>query len=166
MKQMSDCRALLRPDRLRTLKRPFGWLPCRMLADGTIASMSPMERQLYLVLALAADRSGVSFYSDKRLLGILGATPADLAEAQAGLVARDLLAFDATTYQLLALPPQLRGRPSGQQAQHQMGPKAAPPPHARTPKREPPTPADPRQRSAMPESVRQTLREIFGSDCF
>jgi hypothetical protein len=75
-----------------------------MLTNGTIASMSPDERQLYLLLALAADRHGVSFYSDKRIGRILGCTQQQLHMARHALIARELVAYDGATYQLLPLP--------------------------------------------------------------
>jgi hypothetical protein len=83
-----------------------------MLTNGTIASMSPDERQLYLLLALAADRRGVSFYSDKRIVRILGCTQQQLHMARHALIARELVAYDGATYQLLPLPQNVNPTPS------------------------------------------------------
>jgi len=69
---MPPTRRPLRPDRLRTIERPFGWLPCRLLTGGMLAQMSGPARQLYLLLALAADRRGLSFCGDRRIQQTLG----------------------------------------------------------------------------------------------
>lgn len=139
----------LHPDRIRTVEHPFGWVPCRMLNNGTIASMSPLERQLYLVLTLAADRQGISYYSEQRILQTLGCAPQELCRARNALIKRELLAYDGKTYQLLPLP------------------------HNHTKPKEPPRKAAytkqedvPRQRQQMPETVRDTLRQLFGPNSF
>jgi len=160
-------RPLLRDDLVRTVERPFGWVPCRMLSNGTITSMSPTERQLYLVLALAADRNGISFHSDKRIQHILGFHQEELRLARAALVSRDLLAYDGTTYQLLPLPPD---------AMHAMGiPRetstptmapSCPTPRPQPAPQLPPSPSHGPIRQGMPESVRDILRNLYGRDSF
>ena len=164
---MIEHRALLRPDCVRTVEHPFGWVPCRMLTNGIIASMSPDERQLYLFLALAADRRGISFYGDKRIRRTLGCTQEELRRARAALMARDLLAYDGTTYQLLPLPPDATCMAMTSPVPSQQS-KMAPNPAMRT---KPPTlhttrPTDQRQRQNMPESVREILRQLFGRESF
>ena len=166
---MTERRNLLRPDRLRTVEHPFGWLPCRVLTNGTIASMSPLERQLYLMLALAADRRGISFYGDQRVQHILGCTPDQLERARTALIARDLLAHEGNTYQLLSTPPDTIPIAS-------MSPKLSQPrletadaalcakPGAQTAAH--PSGQQQQLRHAMPNSVRDTLRELFGRDYF
>ena len=96
------------PTRVRVLERPFGWLPLRLVTEGTWARLSAAAQQLYAFLALVADRQGVSFYGEARLTGRLHRSPAELRAARDELRARDLLAFARGTYQLLALP---GGRP-------------------------------------------------------
>ncbi len=103
------------PARLRVLDRPFGWLPLRLLTEGHWARLSAPAQPLYAFLALVADRQGVSFYGEARLIPLLHRTPEELQAARDELRARDLLAFHRGTYQLLALP----GAPP---------PRAAPPP--------------------------------------
>ena len=96
--------ALLVPTRARTLERPFGWLPFRLLTQGTWGRLSPAAQQLYAFLALVADRRGVSFYGEARLTAVLHRTPAELRAAQRELCAADLLAVGRGLCQLLALP--------------------------------------------------------------
>lgn len=100
--------ALLVPTRARTLERPFGWLPFRLLTDGIWARLSPAAQQLYAFLALVADPRGVSFYGEARLTALLHRTPAELRAAQRELCAADLLVIGRGLFQLLALPPAAR----------------------------------------------------------
>jgi len=111
----------LLPSRIRILDRPFGWLPLRLLTEGHWARLSAPAQQLYAFLALVADRQGVSFYGEARLTTFLHRPPDELRAARAELCARDLLAFQRGTYQLLALPG--AGPPRG----------APPPPRAGVP---------------------------------
>jgi hypothetical protein len=108
---MRTSKSVLRPERLRHIERPFGWLPCRLLTDGLLTSISPSARQLYLVLALAADRQGLSCFGDNRLQRVLDLADSDLEAARAELLRRDWIAFDGSTYQLLSLPPSTRSPP-------------------------------------------------------
>jgi hypothetical protein len=148
---MGISKSVLRPERLRQIERPFGWLPCRLLTDGLLTSITSSARQLYLVLALAADRRGLSCFGDARLQRVLDLSAPDLAAARAELLQRDWIAFDGSTYQLLSLPP---STPS-------------PPPSAPNPA--PETPALPshlpdRPCQGIPEEARQILKRIFGAN--
>jgi len=148
---MNGRRALLKPDRVRTVERPFGWVPCRMLTNGTIASMSPDERQLYLVLSLAADRQGISFYGDKRIARILGFNQQELELARHALMARELVAYDGATYQLLPLPYNANATPSAAKNRSAVAETPAnSAPKSSGPARRPTTSTDPRKQQAPP----------------
>lgn len=95
---------LLRPDRLRTLERPFGWIPFRLLTSGWLQSLGREAKLLYFFLCLAADTQGISFYGEARLCPLLGLTASELGEARKELCGHDMLAFDGRVYQLLSLP--------------------------------------------------------------
>jgi hypothetical protein len=99
-------RTPLRPDRVRRIDGSFAFLPHRFLRGGFWASLDHRELLLYVLLALVADRQGMSFYFDDRLAAILRVVLDDFLAARAGLLRRDLLAYDAAgpRYQLLALP--------------------------------------------------------------
>jgi len=73
------------PQRLRRINGSFAWIDHRLLHNGFLAVMTPQEQSLYLFLALAADRNGVSFYRQERIGDLLG------LDAQAFTVARDRL---------------------------------------------------------------------------
>jgi hypothetical protein len=102
---------LLRPDRLRNLEPPFGWAPCRLLTTGLLARLSLPAKALYLALCLAADRQGLSYWSQERLCQQIGLEEVELGHARQELQQRDLLAFDGRVYQILSLPKR-RSKPS------------------------------------------------------
>lgn len=136
---------LLRPDRLRTLERPFAWLPCRLLQGDLLRAMSTQAKLLYLHLALAADRRGLSYWGDRRIQHLLGIGANDLDQARQQLIELDLLAFDGRTYQLLSLPPEAPPTPA-------MSPEPAP------------TPAPDDSSNEIPDEARRILRRLLGRD--
>jgi hypothetical protein len=95
----------IRPDRVPRINGSFAALPHRFLRDGFWASLEHHELLLYFLLALVADRQGMSFYHDDRLAGILRFTLDDFLSARAGLLRKDLIAHDGVRHQLLSLPP-------------------------------------------------------------
>ena len=98
---------LLRPDRLRRIERPFAWLPCRLLTEGWLGSLSIPANLLHLLLSLASDRQGLSYFGDPRICAELSLSPDELHSARQELINRDMLAFDGRIYQLLPLPRRL-----------------------------------------------------------
>jgi hypothetical protein len=156
---MRTSKSVLRPERLRHIERPFGWLPCRLLTDGLLTSISPSARQLYLVLALAADRQGLSCFGDNRLQRVLDLADSDLEAARAELLRRDWIAFDGSTYQLLSLPPSTRSPPA---SSPRPGPSSS---AARTTlPLQALEPSPDRQCQRIPQQARQALKRIFGDD--
>lgn len=144
-------RTPLRPDRVRKIDGSFAFLPHRFLRDGFWASLDHHELLLYVLLALVADRQGMSFYFDDRLAAILRISLDELLAARAGLLRKNLLAYEPAgpRYQLLALPsrPMIHPQPV---------PRRDP-----TPPRANPTPprADPTPPRADPTHVRNLIRE-------
>lgn len=146
--------ALLRPDRLRAIERPFGWLPCRLLSGGWIEAMSRPAKLLYPLLAMASDRQGLSFYGDARIEQLLAMQAHELAQAREELTDADLLAFDGRTYQLLPLP------------HHRPQPASPTRPRPTCDQREPPSadsasPAPP-STDQLPEDVQAILHKLLG----
>jgi hypothetical protein len=107
-------RPAIRPDRIRRVEGGFAFIPNRFLHDGFLASLSHTERSLYLFFILAADRYGVSFYAHDRICATLEIATDDYLQARAGLIQKDLIAFDGATFQVLSLPPSpiLQSRPA------------------------------------------------------
>lgn len=94
----------LRPERIRTLEKPFGWIAFRVLSTGLLERLRPAAMLLYFFLSLVADENGMSFYGERRLASILKLSKAAIASARAELCNIDLLAFDGRLYQVLSLP--------------------------------------------------------------
>jgi len=98
-------RAPILPDRVRRIgDQSFAFLPHRFLRDGFLRSLSADELRLYLLLVLAADRDGVSFYSHQRLCSALDCSTQSYLAARDGLRRKDLIAQDGTRVQVLSLP--------------------------------------------------------------
>ncbi len=101
---------VLRADRVRKAER-FGWVDHRLMLDGYLKRLSLGGQCLYLFLCVAADRCGLSWYSDGRLRDAIGLTAGELEGARRELVDLDLVGFEAPYYQVLSVP---TGRELGQ----------------------------------------------------
>jgi len=100
-------RAPIRPERLRRIGPDgFAFVPNRLLRDGFFAALGPAERELYFLLVLAADRQGLSFYHYDSLCSLLQMDLDTYLHARNALIARDLIAYDGTRFQVLSLPEQ------------------------------------------------------------
>jgi hypothetical protein len=98
------------PQRVRKIEKSFAWIDHRLLREGYLAVMSHQEQSLYLFLALAADRNGVSFYRKEKICQCLGLDDAQFHVARDRLVDLGLIAFEPYTvlspngfYQVLAV---------------------------------------------------------------
>jgi hypothetical protein len=60
------------PDLVRKPQGPFGWLEAHLLHDHWLARLQPDATAVLLLLALAADRRGSSYYSRARMADRLG----------------------------------------------------------------------------------------------
>jgi hypothetical protein len=112
---------LLRADRARTIERPFGWIPMRILSSGLLAQLSTPAILLYFFLCLVSDRYGLSFYSDYRLIVLLKFSKQQLLAARAELRRKDLLAYDGGLYQLMSLPTLAEPGPRKEQSLQGLG---------------------------------------------
>lgn len=98
-------RTPIRPDRIPRIDGSFAAISHRFLRHGFWASLEHHEQLLYFLLALVADRQGMSFYRDDRLASILRFVLDDFLSARAGLLRKDLIAHDGSRHQVLSLPP-------------------------------------------------------------
>ena len=103
-------RAPIRPDRIRDTRGGFAFIPGRFLRDGFFASLDHRDRSLYLFLVLAGDRNGVSYYGQDRICSLLEMHLDEYLVVRDSLIAKDLVAFDGTRFQVLSLPPTPRFR--------------------------------------------------------
>jgi hypothetical protein len=72
------------PPRPELERRPcsaFGWLEAELLHDGWLAEVGPNAVATLVLLALAADRRGASFFSRDRMAGRLGISRHDVDSA-------------------------------------------------------------------------------------
>jgi len=121
------------PQRLRRIQHSFAWIDHRLLRSGFVQTMTHQDQSLYLFLALAADRNGVSFYRKEKACNILGLEFAQFEVARDRLIDMGLLAFQSYSalsvngfYQLLPVD----GRPPDFAS---MTPAQAAPPPANPP---------------------------------
>jgi hypothetical protein len=81
-----------RPDLERRPRGAFGWLDAALLHDDWLAEVGPHAAATLILLALAADRRGVSFYSRDRMAGALGMTRHEVDQALQRLLDAELVA--------------------------------------------------------------------------
>jgi hypothetical protein len=60
-----------RPKLERRPKGAFGWLEAELLHDGWLAEIGPHAAAIMVLLALAADRRGASFFNRERMAVVL-----------------------------------------------------------------------------------------------
>jgi hypothetical protein len=123
------------PQRLRRIQHSFAWIDHRLLRSGFVQTMSHQDQSLYLFLALAADRNGVSFYRKEKICGILGLDFGEFEVARDRLLDMGLLAFQSYSalsvngfYQLLPVdgqPPDFASMSPAQAAPPQANPPAS-----------------------------------------
>jgi hypothetical protein len=93
------------PQRVRSIGgQSFAFLPHRFLREGFFASLTPDQQRLYLLLVLAADRNGLSFYHYDSICSLLEIPLEVYVRARNALIDKDLIAFDGTRFQVLSLP--------------------------------------------------------------
>ena len=63
-----------RPELERRPTGAFGWLDAELLHDDWLAEVGPLATAMLVLLALAADRRGASFFSRDRMAQSLGMT--------------------------------------------------------------------------------------------
>ncbi len=98
-------RAPILAARLRSIGgQSFAFVPHRFLRQGFFASLAPDELRLYVLLVLAADRNGLSFYHYDSICSLLELPMESYLRARNALIDKDLIAFDGTRFQVLSLP--------------------------------------------------------------
>mgnify|MGYP001825989942 CR=1 FL=1 len=95
---------IINPDRIRSIKGGFSFIPHRFVTDGFLSSLNPTELILYLFLVLVSDRFGLSYYAYDSICSLLQLTLEDYIAARDSLLKKDLIAFDGTLFQVLQLP--------------------------------------------------------------
>lgn len=96
---------VLDKERIRRINGGFTFIPHRFLTAGFVSALGPDQLLLYLLLVLASDRYGLSFYSYDKICSLLEMDLDRYIAARDGLIRQDLIAFDGTLFQVLSLPP-------------------------------------------------------------
>ncbi len=98
-------RSPIMPERVRRIGgQGFCFILHRFLRQGFFVALSGDELRLYLLLVLAGDRNGISFYHQDSLCSLLEIPLHTYLEARNGLIDQDLVAFDGRRFQVLSLP--------------------------------------------------------------
>ena len=82
------------PQRVRRIAGSFAWIDHRLMRNGFLAVMTHQEHSVYVFLALAADRHGVSFYRQEKIGDLLGLDDQAVTVARDRLIELGLLAFE------------------------------------------------------------------------
>ncbi|MGH2372007.1 MAG: hypothetical protein ACRDIC_00805 [bacterium] len=94
----------------------FSWVDQQLVQCGLIDRLDPVAAALYLFLVTVADAQGLSYYGAATLSRRLHLSEAQLVAARSQLIERDLIAYQAPLYQVLALPAPASRRPLRQSA--------------------------------------------------
>jgi hypothetical protein len=89
------------PTRVRPLPRHFAWVDHRL--RDRLRALRLEDIALLLFLHLAADRHGLSFWSDATIARKLSLSEGEIVQARGRLVAGGFVLYRAPLYQLLAL---------------------------------------------------------------
>ena len=110
-----------RPDLVRRPTGRFGWLKDRLLHDDWLARLGPEGTSVLVLLALAADRHGASFFGRERMASKLGISRQDVDQALKGMLELRLVAHRPWRqanpdgiWRLLPLPQSTRQTPGGE----------------------------------------------------
>ena len=90
--------------RVRRINGGFSFIPHRFLNQGFFSALGPDELVLYFFYVLAADRFGMSWYSDPSIIKHTGFDKEQLDEVRSGLKNRGLIALQSPFVQVLELP--------------------------------------------------------------
>lgn len=90
--------------RVRSLDGGFAFIERRFLHEGFFAQLNQQELVLYVLLVLAADRRGISFYGGDAICSLCELSCDEYLVARNMLIAKDLIAYDGRRFQVLSLP--------------------------------------------------------------
>ena len=75
------------PQKIRNIKGSFAWIDHRLFRNGFLETMTHQDMVLYLFLALAADRNGISFYRKEKICEVVSLDYSQFEIAKDRLVA-------------------------------------------------------------------------------
>lgn len=89
--------------RVRRPSRRFGWIDRRIVTDGHLADLGPVDVSVYLMLCVVADRHGVSWHAARTLSTWVKHPPHRVREALDSLARRNLVVLEGRYVQVLDL---------------------------------------------------------------
>jgi len=92
-------------NRVRKINGSFAFIEHRFLRKGYWESLCHHELLLYLFLVTVSDRNGLSYYGYDKICKLLRISIEEYISARDALIDKDLIAFNGTLFQVLALPP-------------------------------------------------------------
>ena len=98
---------ILDPINVRRIRDGFSWIDRRFVRDGWIERLEAEEFALYFFLVAVADKDGLSYYSDNRIMTKLRLDTESFLCARGRLLELGLVAWQAPLYQVLELPPSI-----------------------------------------------------------
>lgn len=96
-------------ERLRRVRRPFGWVDSRLIREDWLRDCSPTAWALYLFWVTVADAQGLSYYADASVARRLRITSDDVSASRAELIRAGLLAYEPPLVQVLSLERRMMG---------------------------------------------------------
>jgi hypothetical protein len=89
--------------KLRQVPRQFSWVDQRLVRERYIDQLSHEACALYLFLLTVADAQGLSYYAERTLSERLSMSLSQLRQARQVLITNNLIAYQRSIYQVLAL---------------------------------------------------------------
>lgn len=96
-------------ERLRRVRRPFGWVDSRLIREDWLRDCSPTAWALYLFWVTVADAQGLSYYADTSVAHRLRITAEAVSAGRVELMRAGLLAYEPPLVQVLALERRMTG---------------------------------------------------------
>jgi len=96
-------------ERLRRVRRPFGWVDSRLIREDWLQNCSPTAWALYLFWVTVADAQGLSYYADASVARRLRITSDDVSTSRAELIRAGLLAYEPPLVQVRSLERRMTG---------------------------------------------------------
>jgi hypothetical protein len=100
---MSLQKRVLCSQRLRRVRRPFGWVDARLIREDWLRDCSPTAWALYLFWVTVADAQGLSYYADQSVAHRLRIPVEAVNTGRAELLRAGLLAYEPPLVQVLSL---------------------------------------------------------------
>ena len=100
---MSLQKRVLCSQRVRRVRRPFGWVDARLIREDWLRDCSPTAWALYLFWVTVADAQGLSYYADQSVAHRLRIPVEAVNTGRAELLRAGLLAYEPPLVQVLSL---------------------------------------------------------------